>query len=277
MPAKCVYCGAELPEQADVKITCPVCDQEQPDQTADANQSGLRQPPEPEPGGPEFSAPPEAEPAPDDSHSAPPPPPPQSGPDAPAGPTEHTPAWEQEGGFWLAKLWKTIWQVLLHPVLTFSASGRLHQQRFPLGFGMIMGVCSMVIDAVMNPYLPEFMQNRIPAFYIIILSPLVTIVTLYVVSGIMHLFLIMVGAARGGYVATFRVNAYSTSFAVFDIIPVIGKFIGMVWGLVVLIGGLSAAHGTTYGRVIGAMLLGFASFLMLLLFIILIDLRLGYN
>jgi len=265
MSAKCTYCGAELPIQTDKETRCPVCGEIPPSQTGRENDPAFSQPPVQTPGGPDFSQPPETEPTPAYNQPTAPPPPPPSGPEPPAGPTEHTPAWELDGGFWLAKLWRTIWQVLLHPVLTFSAPGRLDQKKYPLSFAMIMSVFGVVVDAIMDLYLSGSMQSVIPTIFVIIFSPLIMIVVLYGIAGYMNTLLVKVGSGRAGYQATFRVIAYSFSCDIFFAIPLFGVLVGGIWCMVVIVGGLAAAHNTTYGRVIGVMLPGVATILVIVL------------
>lgn len=271
MAEKCSYCGAELPVQTDKETRCLVCGEIPPDQTVDNHVSNTSNQPAEESGGPDFNQPPDAEPGPAHSQpAAPPPPPPPPGPEPPAGPTEHTPAWELDGGFWLAKLWKTIWQVLLHPVLTFSAPGRLDQKKYPLRFAMIMGVFGVVVDAILDLYLSGSMQSVIPTIFVIILSPLITIVVLYIIAGYVNKLLVKVGSGRAGYQATFRVLAYSFSCDIFFAIPLSGVLVGGIWCMVVIVGGLAAAHNTTYGRVIGVMLPGVATILVIIMVIVLV-------
>lgn len=196
-----------------------------------------------------------------------PPPPPGAGAEpnaqAQAGPTEHTPAWELDGGVWLEKMWRTIWQVLLHPGLTFAAPGRMKQQ-YPLGFGLILGTFGSVLNAFWEQMIPLGEPLTSP-FLAIFLSPFIVIIGIYIGTAIMHLSLMIVGAAKGGFNATFRVAGYSYSGYIFMVIPILGIFVAIIWMLVVQVGGLAAAHGTTYGRAIGAMLLCFAAILVILL------------
>jgi hypothetical protein len=87
---------------------------------------------------------------------------------------------------------------------------------------------------------------------IMILSPLFILIGLYIVSAIMHLFLMVVRASGGGFEATFRVMGYATAAQLFNIIPLVGGFISGIWALVLMIIGLPKAHQTGVGRVIVA-------------------------
>lgn len=71
-------------------------------------------------------------------------------------------------------------------------------------------------------------------------------------SGILHLCLLIVGGAREGYQATFRVVSYSSITSVFNAIPIIGS-LASLWGLVLTVIGLRETHKTTTGRAVAAL------------------------
>jgi endogenous inhibitor of DNA gyrase (YacG/DUF329 family) len=264
MQQTCPYCGTSMEDSADeirpgVRL-CPTCGQE-------VKMSGQSDSPPQEPG--PVPSPQEAQGS-DAAQATPPPPPPPSGAandlanqsqagsqtseQAPSGPTLHTPAWELEGGFWLQKLWRTLWQVLLHPMLTFWAPGRMRQQ-YPLGFGLILGTLGSVLAVLWDALINSGETAALAPVMTVFIAPVGIIIGLYVGSGIMHLFLMIVGAARGGFTATFRVTGYSYAGYIFMFIPVLGGFVAAVWMMVVQIGGLAATHGVTRWRVVGAILL----------------------
>jgi hypothetical protein len=66
-------------------------------------------------------------------------------------------------------------------------------------------------------------------------------------SGVLHLCLYIVGGAREGYQATFRVVSYSSVTSVFNAIPVVGTLVSL-WGLVLTVIGLRETHKTTTGK-----------------------------
>jgi hypothetical protein len=66
---------------------------------------------------------------------------------------------------------------------------------------------------------------------------------LFIGAGIFHLMLSLLGAARQPFEATLRVVAYGAgSTALIGIVPFCGGIIGAVYGLVLYVVGLSAAH-----------------------------------
>lgn len=80
------------------------------------------------------------------------------------------------------------------------------------------------------------------------LTPIFIIMGLFVLSGILHLFLMLVKGAAAGYEATFRVLAYSYSTNMIFILPICGSFIGAIWALVLTIIGLREAHQISGGK-----------------------------
>jgi hypothetical protein len=89
----------------------------------------------------------------------------------------------------------------------------------------------------------------------VIFAPLFVILGVFVVTAIVHLFLLMLGGARRGFEATFRVICYSEAAAVINIVPLCGGAVSAVYYLVLAIIGLSAAHGIGKGTAAAAVLL----------------------
>jgi hypothetical protein len=92
------------------------------------------------------------------------------------------------------------------------------------------------------------------ASFAAVLTPFFLILWLFIVSGFLHLFLLMVRGAKAGYEATFRVVAYSVSPFVFLAIPVCGMPITALWVMTIAIIGLKEAHETTGGKAAFAVL-----------------------
>ena len=80
-------------------------------------------------------------------------------------------------------------------------------------------------------------------------------ISLFVLSLIIHLLLLLVGAGANRFEATFRVVAYSQVTRVCSVVPFIGSPIGWVWRSIVQIIGLKEAHETSYGRIVVAFLI----------------------
>jgi hypothetical protein len=95
-------------------------------------------------------------------------------------------------------------------------------------------------------------------------------ISLAIWSGVLHLCLLIVGGAREGYQATFRVVSYSSVTSIFNVVPVVGPLASLLWGLVLTVIGLRETHKTSTGKALGALaipvgivvviaLIGFAS------------------
>jgi hypothetical protein len=181
-----------------------------------------------------------------------------------------------DGGFWLAKLWRTIWQVLLHPVLTFSAPGRLTIGR-PLLFAVIVAIVSNLASDLLGllVFNDELRENGlilgISILTILIGGPIGsaigTVFGLFVFAGIFHVFLMIFRAAKGKFVTTFRVLCYASATQIFFVaiksfwqigfwwLLALGGLFFMVWQMILSVAGLAASHGTSRWRIVGAIVL----------------------
>jgi len=83
---------------------------------------------------------------------------------------------------------------------------------------------------------------------IIFVAPIITIIAVFVEAAILHVMLMLVGGAHKGFEATARVCAYAQASQLAQIIPICGGILSLVWSLILLIVGLSEAHGTSRGK-----------------------------
>jgi len=82
------------------------------------------------------------------------------------------------------------------------------------------------------------------------------VVWLFIGSGISHLCLMLFGAARRDFEATFRAVAYAGGLVqIFAVVPCLGWLVMMTWGAVIQVVALKETHRTDYWRVICAYLL----------------------
>jgi hypothetical protein len=86
-------------------------------------------------------------------------------------------------------------------------------------------------------------------------APIYIPLALLIGAAIQHLFLFLLGGAKRGFIATFRVQCYASAPLVLSIAPGCGSVVGGLWALVLAIIGLSAAHGISNGRAASAVLL----------------------
>jgi hypothetical protein len=109
---------------------------------------------------------------------------------------------------------------------------------------------------------PDYAQNLLAHIsfevlfpVLLLVSPLIIMIMLFITSALAHFFLMIVKGGKGGFAGTFRVIAFAQAAHAFGIIPFIGGFIGSIWYFVIVIVGLREIHGISYARVFFALLI----------------------
>ena len=194
----------------------------------------------------------------------PPPPPTTSGP-------EPLP-WEQPGYPALEGLYEPAKLFLVRPGEAFarmSISGDLGR---PLIFAVVLGwigilagqVYQLIMPGMPWRYLPGMdrgLNFAVPLAYTIgtiVLAPIFILLAVFIWSAILHLFLVIVGAANSGFAATVRVVCYAGTTQVLQVLPLCGGFLAAIWAIALEIIGLAVAHRTTQGKTAVAVLLPIA-------------------
>jgi len=90
---------------------------------------------------------------------------------------------------------------------------------------------------------------------IIVTAPLLVLIGLAIQTVVFHLTLMLVGGATRGFDATLRACCYAGTAQLAGIVPVCGGLIGLIWAIVLLVLGIAAAHRTTQGKAILAVIL----------------------
>jgi hypothetical protein len=188
-----------------------------------------------------------------------PPPTPAGGPPlpldgAPRAP-EEWPSWEGEGGFF-SRLFRTIGQVLIHPVRFFAAPAR-PGYAWALSFGLILGTLGQALQIYWGHHLGYQYETLHSALLSLIFAPLTVLVSMFLAAWVTHFCLWIVRGAKNGVRATFRVMAYGQATNIFLAVPYVGLAVMPVWGVVVAIGGLAGAHGIGRWRAFFAIFLPF--------------------
>ncbi len=186
------------------------------------------------------------------------------------------PPWEQRGELGLLKaILQTAKEVLFSPKRLFKgirAKGGLSE---PLAFGLLFGSLGMMLSVFWDVIMaaaglggqaggmgPRFgLPLLLPVMLLVI--PAFVLVSLFCLSGLIHLFLRLVGAGGGGFQATFRVMSYGQATQILAAIPLAGGLLSSVWFLIVQVVGFREIHHTSYPRVIMALLLPVALLFML--------------
>lgn len=186
-------------------------------------------------------------------------------------------SWEDmENLGFLKAFFQTIGEVLFRPSWFFSRMpvdrGLIHPLIFALVMGVLGGMFALLYQFLMMFYLGGMFETEgfggssLPMIIGSAIGlPLFTVIGVFVISGLLHVCLMIVRGNRKGFEATFRVVAYAMSTQVFGIVPLLGGLIGSIWALVIQILGLRESHGISTGRAALAIFLPILAILALLI------------
>jgi hypothetical protein len=213
--------------------------------------------------------------------SEPPFPPPPLSPDEPPplpiGPGGGTP-WERRDSIgFVSALVETTQQVLFRPAEFFEGMPVTGGVGGPLLYAVILGYLGLVAGTVYNVVFrsivgsglhqfgggrmvefqrfTRFLEGGLGATVQLVTGPIWIVIGVFVAAGILHVLLMVVGAAPRDFEATFRVVAYSHAVSVLGLVPFCGNVIGFVWWVVVATLGLRTVHRTSTGQALIAVLL----------------------
>jgi len=174
-------------------------------------------------------------------------------------------AWEdRENAGFLTGLIRTLKETIFAPSQFFRTMAVTGGLTDPLLYAMIVGMAGITSfyfwDILLHTPLQSFVTPELRAAtdqslvssmstaVTTIMMPFVLIFWLFIVSGMLHLFLLMVRGARAGFEATFRVVCYGISPFVFLVIPLCGMPVTSVWIMTLAIIGLKEAHEISGGK-----------------------------
>jgi len=170
--------------------------------------------------------------------------------------------WEDRSRFGLWQgAFQTFRDVLFNPINMFRTLHFGQGIKEPLAFGVLFGSLGMMLSMFWEFLIAAWgwgsfsdIAGSFPLtlvfLVLLILTPFIVALLLFIVSGSMHLLLRIVRGGAHEFEATFRVIAYGQATQVFAIIPFLGGFVASLWLLVVEIIGLREIHETSYLRVI---------------------------
>ena len=192
--------------------------------------------------------------------------PPNNGPKTTNG-RESSP-WENRLELGLLQgIYQTFQKVLFSPKAFFKGLAFNKGIKEPFAFGLLFGSIGTLLGFFWQflflsdkaPfYLQSLLENvslNIIFLGVMIASPFIASITLFIITSIIHFFLFIVKGGQNGFEATFRVIALSQSTHVFSIIPFVGGFIGSIWNLIIMIIGIREIHENSYWRVFLAILM----------------------
>src|SRR5262245_7205816 len=177
--------------------------------------------------------------------------------------------WEQrrEIGFFPALI-QNLKACLFDPSAFYSAMPKRENFGSALGYvlllGWIGGLGGLLWDRVsqgfwrqalqnlgvptQEPQLGDGMMGALYAGYAVML-PVFIAIAVFIISGIFHVSLWIVGGASAGFEGTFRTHAYAVgSTALFQWIPFCGGLIALIWSLVLQVYGFSRVHEISGGK-----------------------------
>lgn len=186
--------------------------------------------------------------------------------------------WEHrsELGLW-SGIYQTFKAVLFSPETLFRTLAFTDGIREPLAFGLLIGSLGAMFGVFWQfliwsgglSLLGDYFigQYAIGLVFLIIMAlvPAVVTVAMFIHSGILHMFLLLVRGGDNRFEATFRVVSYSQAAQAWSLVPFVGGWIGGVWQLIVQVIGLREMHETSYLRVIVAFLIPVGIFILLVI------------
>ena len=181
------------------------------------------------------------------------------------------PAWERETGFSLGAGIQTVKQVFSAPTATFQNLPQTGGIGRPLFFYTLAGWISggaaifyQLVAASINPQLflgeaaKGLTQGTIVAagIAVVLFLPLFLIAGAFIWAAMVHLFLMITGASRHGFEATFRALAYSSgATSMLQLVPLCGGYLYPVAHIVYGVIALKEVHRTDLWRVVLSMVL----------------------
>jgi hypothetical protein len=180
-----------------------------------------------------------------------------------------TPWEDRETNGFFNGIFKTAKEVILTPSAFFKRMPVTGGLTDPLLFAMITGTIGLIFLSVWDLLLHDPMRSFMTAEMRsaagegmssgigTLMMPFLLIIWLFVVSGMLHLFLMIVRGEKAGFEATFRVVSYSVSPFLIMVIPFCGMPVTTFWVLTLFMIGLRDAHETTGGKATVAVLFPF--------------------
>ncbi len=206
------------------------------------------------------------------------PPVPPSPPATPPGPPPPPAAqlaplpWEQPGYPAVEGLYETAKLFLLNPSEAFARMSIGGDLGRPLLFAVVLGWVGLVAGQLYQLLMPGMpwrflpgmehsMQYAVrPLFTVVMMvfAPVFVLLAVFIWSAILHLFLLILGAANNGFAATVRVVCYAGVTQIVQVVPLCGGFVASIWSIALEIVGLAVAHRTSQGKAAVAVLLPIA-------------------
>lgn len=190
-------------------------------------------------------------------------------------------AWDQRHSIgFVPAFFETTREVLVRPTAFFRAMPVTGGLGSPLLYAVVAGWIGLAAAAfyqaiwvsIVGPAVLPFGLDRGELAFVlgwleswvglvsqVVFGGVSVVISVFVGSGILHLMLLLLGGARRGFEATFRVVCFSQATTLLLLIPVfLVPFCGLAvvgWGLLLCVIGCAQAHEIGYGQALAAVLL----------------------
>jgi hypothetical protein len=201
--------------------------------------------------------------------------PPPPGPPAPA----LLPWEEPEAGF--ASLFPTIGRFVVRPIESFARMSLTVDLVRPVAYYVALALFAAIVNQIWGQILwdanmrwlqsliaavgqgamwqqlaPQLVRPGVLQIVLgLVLTPLIYLIALFIVTGVCHATLVLLGGGTNGFAASLRALAYTGTSSLAVVIPFVGGLLGLVWWLILGIVGLAAAHRTESWKAALAILL----------------------
>lgn len=154
-------------------------------------------------------------------------------------------------------LWQTFGSVLISPTAFFGRIKEPGGLKNSIAFGILLGSIGTMfyifwLFFLNTEYLVKIINNTPSSIslnqlfiILIIISPLLVLLSIFITTIILHVFLFILRGANNGFEATLKVSSYTKATNIFAVVPFIGGIIGWVWSIVITVIGLREIHETS--------------------------------
>jgi len=154
----------------------------------------------------------------------------------------------------------TLKQSLFSPQAFFSRIPRYGGLLVPLLYGMLIETVGTYGGYLWSFAFgnPLFSQGKLSGFTAIVMGGLVPLLVFFsLVAGalILHVCILLVGAAKQDFEATFRIACYTSGPDILNVIPVVGTWIAAFWRIYLTVVAVREVHETSTAKAVLAVLL----------------------
>jgi len=155
---------------------------------------------------------------------------------------------------------ETLQRTLFHPVAFFRGTAPDLGSGAALLYAVLVGTLSFAVAFLWQRALGDqisfdrggrfltFFENRAALAMFMIVVPAAVAFVCLASAAVQHVTLAVLGGARGTYGTTLKAVCYSSSALAFNVFPICGTAVGVVWQLVVQVIGLRELHRTSTAR-----------------------------